>query len=100
MAFALSFYLLPYPISRRSQSVFEQHCDGHRSNAAGNGGDGRGDGLDRCKVDVARQLAVLAAVHADVDDDRARLDHICGHEIGASDRDDQNIRLPRYPGTT
>ena len=36
---------------------------------------------DAGEVDVAAQLAVVVAVHADVDDDGARLDHVGGEHV-------------------
>ncbi len=49
---------------------------------------------DAGEVDVAAQLAVGVAVHADVDDDRARLDHVGGQRV----RRGRPRRRRRRPG--
>src|SRR5262249_14167111 len=66
-----------------AQRVLHEHGDGHGADAAGHGGNGahpRGGGLE---VHVARELARVQAVHPDVDDHRAFLDHVARDEARA-----------------
>ena len=76
-----------------------QHGNGHGADAAGDGRNVRGLRGDGVELDVADQAVaaffagVFHAVDADVDYIDAVFDHICGHEIGASDRGDENVRL-------
>ena len=50
--------------------------------------------LRRFEVDVADQLAVRQAVDADVDDDRARLDHVAGDQARLAGRHHQDVGTP------
>ena len=47
------------------------------------------------EIDVAAQLAFVVAVDADVDDDRARLDHVAAQRVAAADGDDDDVGLAR-----
>ena len=47
------------------------------------------------EVDVAAQLAVVVAVHADVDDHRAGLDHVGREHVAPADRGHDHVGLPR-----
>jgi hypothetical protein len=67
---------------RGADGVAQEHRDGHRADAAGVGGDGSGDLADCLKIDIADEAIavfrgrIVDAVHANIDDDRARLDHV------------------------
>ena len=74
------------------QGVLHEHSAGHGTNAAGNRSDGGCDLLNILKVHVAAQLlGFLIPVDADVDDRRARLDHIGLDELRPADSRDENI---------
>ncbi len=84
------------------QGVSEEHGDGHRADASGDGSDGRdffGYGIE---VYVANEaIAALSfgsvdAVDADVDDDGALADHIARDVERLSDGGDEDVRLSRY----
>ena len=47
------------------------------------------------EIDVAAQLAGVVAVHADVDDDRAGLDHVGGERVAPADRGHHDVGLAR-----
>jgi hypothetical protein len=49
--------------------------------------------LDAVEIDVAAQLAFVVAVHADVDHDRARLDHVGGHVLRRPTADHDDVGL-------
>jgi len=68
---------------RSRQRVAKKHCDRHRADAARNRGHQPGHFEDR-GVDVADEPG-LRPVDADVDDRRARLDHLGRHEPWATD---------------
>src|SRR5215510_15856732 len=75
-----------------AQRVLHEHGDGHGADAAGHGGNGahpRGGGLE---VHVARELARVQAVHPDVDDHRAFLDHVARDEARAARSHTENVR--------
>src|SRR5687768_8577062 len=78
-----------------TQAVLQEHCDGHRADAAGHRRDPARDLLYGFVVHVARELAVGEAVHADVDYARPRFDHLGSHEFRPPDRRDKNVRLFR-----
>ena len=78
-----------------STAVLQQHGDGHRADAAGHRRDAARDFLHRVEVDVAGQLAVGQAVHADVDHAGAGFDHRRGDQFRAADRGDQDVGLAR-----
>src|SRR5690606_29478683 len=47
------------------------------------------------EVDVAGDAALRQRVDPDVDHDRARLQHVAGHEVRAADGDDDDVRALR-----
>ena len=71
--------------------VLQQHRDGHRADAARHRGDERGALAGALELDVADQLAVGAAVGADVDDHRAGLDPVAADQLRLADRGDQHV---------
>ena len=73
-----------------------KHCDSHRSDSSGDGGDIRSLRLYRREINVARQLSVRAAIHSYVNNYRALLDHIRGEEISLSYRRNENVGAAAY----
>jgi hypothetical protein len=51
--------------------------------------------LHAVEVDVAAELAGVVAVHADVDDHRAGLDHVGGQHVALADGGDHHVGLQR-----
>ena len=82
---------------RSCQRVAQKHRDRHRADAARNRGHEARDVEDR-RIDVADELPVLRAVHADVDDGRARLHHVGRHEPGPADGGDEDVGAARVLG--
>nr|CUV15163.1 protein of unknown function [Ralstonia solanacearum] len=82
----------------RFQRVDQQHGDGHRTDAARHGRDMAGHALDAGEVDIAAQLAGIVAVHAHVDDDRARLDHVSRDDVAAADGGHDDVGLAGVGG--
>ena len=62
------------PLTPRSggQGIYQQHRSGHRSDAAGDRGDGSGHLLDTVEIDIADQAIIVEPIDADVDDGGAR----------------------------
>ncbi len=86
----------PPASSAALQRVAQQARDRHRPDAAGHRRDRAGDLGRRGEVDVARE-AVVGAVHADVDHDRAGLDPVAADQSGAADRGDEHVGAPAAP---
>src|SRR5437773_12014964 len=63
------------------EGVLHEHGDGHEADAARHGGDGARLLRGRFEIHVARELARVETVDADVYDDSARLDHVAGDEM-------------------
>lgn len=76
----------------RFDRVVQEHGNGHRADAAGNGGNKRGLFLDRLEIDVADKAKslllrrILDAVDAHIDDDDAFFDHVGGDRVGPAGR--------------
>ena len=68
--------------SVRLDGVLQKHGDRHGPDAARDGRDVGALGCDLGVVHVAAEFAVFVAVHADVDDDGAFLDHVGFQELG------------------
>src|SRR5208337_5604451 len=64
----------PHRQPGRLERVPQEHGDRHGPDAAGHGGDLRGDRGHTREIDIATERAVIALVNADVNDDRAGLD--------------------------
>src|SRR5580765_6733259 len=77
-------------------TVLQQHGDGHGSDASRYRGDRAGDFLYRVEIDVAGELAVRQAVHADVDHAGTWFDHRRGDEFCLADGGDQDIGAFRF----
>ena len=85
------------------QRVQQKHRNGQRADAARNRRDRARDFLRRLEIDVADELRNLDrravfvdavffdAVDPDVDNDRARLEHVAGNELRFADRRDDDI---------
>lgn len=79
--------------AKRFDRVFQQHGDGHRADAFGNGRD-RGAFIKTIvKINVAAQLAVFQTVNADVNDNGAFFNPAGFNGFRFSDRGDQNIGI-------
>ncbi len=80
-----------------TEGVEHEGEDGHRSYAAGHGGDIRAFGSDLVKGDVAAEFPsflVFGCFHAidpDVDHNSPFFDHIGFNEVGNADGGDQDI---------
>src|SRR3569833_3103052 len=74
-------------------SVNKQHRDRHRSDASGHRSDITGHFLHIGKIDIDNQLAVIAAIDADVDHHCAGLDHAGGDGVFAADRGHDDVGL-------
>src|SRR6187397_3193707 len=79
------------------QRVAEEHRDGHRADATGDGRDGTCPRRGRLEVDVADK-PVVGAVHADVDHRRALLDHLARDQARPAHRRDQHVRAAANGG--
>src|SRR3954469_17919303 len=77
-------------------AVFDELGDGHRTDSAGHRRDPSGDLPDGLEVDITDELAVAAAIHADIDYAGARFDHVRGDEFRAPDRSDQDVGLSGF----
>src|SRR5688572_17041115 len=78
-----------------TEAVLQEHCDGHWADAAGNRRNPARDFLYGFVVDIARELSVGQAVHADVNYAGPGFDHFGAHEFRPADGGDQNVRLLR-----
>ncbi len=76
----------------RFEGVVHQHRHGHRADAAGDRGDPAGTLAGLLELHIAHQLAVVQAIHADVDDHRSGLDPLAGNQVGLARRDDEDVR--------
>mmetsp|Transcript_33026 Transcript_33026/g.84170 ORF Transcript_33026/g.84170 Transcript_33026/m.84170 type:complete len:312 (+) Transcript_33026:187-1122(+) len=90
-------------VAREVERVLEQHGDRHRADAARHGRDRARVLLRRLEVHVATQLVPLGGlgrrlrVHADVDDDRARLDPLSKNHLSRADGGDHDVRASDVP---
>src|SRR5215475_10345334 len=74
--------------------VLHEHGHGHGPHATRYRRDGPGARRHRVEVDVARELARVEAVHPDVDDHGAFLDHVAGDEARPPCRHAENVGAP------
>ena len=82
-------------VARAANGVLQQARDRHRADAARHGRHRRRE-LGGIRVDVADEPG-FRPVHADVDDHRARLDHVRRHERGHPDGGDEHVGVERVP---
>src|SRR6185369_7685419 len=66
---------------RGFERIDQQHRTGHRTDTTGHGGDPARHFADVGEVDVAAELALVVAVHADVDHHGAAFDHVGGDHV-------------------
>jgi len=78
-----------------AEGVFEEHGDGHGTDAAGDRGDPGGFAFGGLEIDVADgffcAIGRCDTVNADVDDDRAFADVLGGDQIGLANGDDEHL---------
>lgn len=81
-------------IEETLDGVLHQAADGHRADTARDRSDDRGFRLDGGEVHVTAEVAVLVTVHSYIDHSGTVLDHISGHELGATYGNDKDVCLP------
>src|SRR5713226_439408 len=79
------------------ERVLHEHGDGHEADAARHGRDGAGALRGRVEIHVARELARVETVDADVDDDGALLDHVAGDEARPAGGHAEDLGLTAVP---
>src|SRR5581483_955796 len=83
---------------RRAHGVLHEHGDGHRADAAGIGRDPSSHRADSGKINVADEARAAFggrigdAIHADIDHDRAFLDHVCFDKFRRPESGNKNVR--------
>src|SRR5262245_3697113 len=94
----------PGQLLRGASGVRHEHRDGHPPYSTWDWRDSGRDFANAFERDVTDETrttlfrCVRNSVHADVDHDGAWLDHVCRDHLGASCRDDEDVRTPGFRG--